>query len=382
MPDLKTRYIALLALAALAAGCGTTSSVDSGAFGGTSSNQSDGSEGTGGDPTPEKTDPEETDPGETDSEGTDEIKFDLGSSDLPEEECDEAEGFPHEPCEDGVALDYATGINCPGEPEFEMTLAGHPDAASIQSSFGDTNEWDPREGESFVVLGTGRPDTALFAVNCNQSDDVDDANHTCGNEHDVGTTLPDPIDPVDVGNEDCTQNPDLIGTGDCSSSLATEWSAGLVGSQCPGANDYAEFRLTAIVPSDATSISFDVAFFTKEYPTWVGSGWNDMFVAWLESSQWTGNISFDDEGNPLTLNAALFNFKDDAEILPELAGTCMQGNGGTRWLTTTAPVAPGEEIELVLSIFDVGDNAFDSYAFIDNVRFGCEDGPPLTEPAG
>ena len=64
-------------------------------------------------------------------------------------------------------------------------------------------------------------------------------------------------------------------------------------------------------------------------------------------------------------------------------GTCMRQHAGTKWLSTTAGVFPGEDFVLVLGIFDVSDSILDSYAFIDNFQWGC-DGvqPPTTVPVG
>ena len=57
----------------------------------------------------------------------------------------------------------------------------------------------------------------------------------------------------------------------------------------------------------------------------------------------------------------------------------MEGHAGTKWLTTSAGIAPGETFTLVLAIFDMSDSVLDSYAFIDNFEWGCEgDVPPST----
>jgi hypothetical protein len=136
------------------------------------------------------------------------------------------------------------------------------------------------------------------------------------------------------------------------------------------------------VPHTATSIEYSFAFFSTEYPIYYGSEYNDLFVGWLESEQWTGNVSFDAQGAPISLNAGFLDFRDDDATLPELAGTCMSGHAGTKWLSTTAPVTGGEEILLVLAIFDLSDSQLDSYVFVDDVHFGCEGGPPETTPEG
>ena len=43
--------------------------------------------------------------------------------------------------------------------------------------------------------------------------------------------------------------------------------------------------------------------------------------------------------------------------------------GATGWLTTTAPVSPGEIITLTFMIFDSGDRLWDSIVLIDNFKW-------------
>jgi hypothetical protein len=105
-----------------------------------------------------------------------------------------------------------------------------------------------------------------------------------------------------------------------------------------------------------------------------------MYIGWLESELWTGNISFDGSGNPISLNAGFLEYTGNA---PELQGTCMRQHAATGWLTTTAGVTGGENITVVFGIFDLSDSILDSYAFIDNFEWGCEPtGGPVTEPEG
>ncbi len=66
-----------------------------------------------------------------------------------------------------------------------------------------------------------------------------------------------------------------------------------------------------------------------------------------------------------------------------LAGTGMQlGNtgGGTVWLTTTAPIVPGEIITLDLTIFDVSDNILDSLVLLDGFQWSIDPSDVGTEP--
>jgi len=55
----------------------------------------------------------------------------------------------------------------------------------------------------------------------------------------------------------------------------------------------------------------------------------------------------------------------------ELNGTGMDqvSGGGTAWLTTDAPIVPGETMTLDLVLFDVTDNIYDSLVLVDNFRW-------------
>jgi hypothetical protein len=150
------------------------------------------------------------------------------------------------------------------------------------------------------------------------------------------------------------------------------------------AEDYSELRIAAKVPDDVSAFRFDFAFFSVEWPFYEGKVFNDLFIGWLESENWTGNISFDGNGNPISLNAGFFALKDQGGNLPEFQGTCMRRHGGTGWLSTAASVTPGEDITVVLAIFDLSDSILDSVVFIDNWEWGCmgDGGGPSTVPAG
>jgi hypothetical protein len=283
----------------------------------------------------------------------------------------------HVPC-DGASNDlfHAVGLNCAGELQVQSSTMGPAGAMGVRTSFGGNGTFAPREGNKYAVLGSGLVadldnetpggDSNSFPEHCN--DDLG------GN--DPGGTLPAPLRTNDVGG-DCIANPGLLGTGDCSNTINGQFSQG------GSANDYVEMRFELDVPPDVVSFSYDFAFFSVEYPDYYGSQFNDMYVGWLESELWTGNISFDAQGNPISLNAGFLDFRDDGANLPEFDNTCMKQHAGTSWLTTTAGVAPGEHITVVFAIFDLSDSILDSYVFIDDFQWGCEPtGEPMTEPQG
>jgi len=149
-------------------------------------------------------------------------------------------------------------------------------------------------------------------------------------------------------------------------------------------NDYMELTLTIEVPSNAHGLSYDFAFMSGEFPEWVCTEFDDTFLAILESQSYTGNISFDDAGRPVTINIGFFDVcpvsqGGDCAGDAELAGTGYGGTvgGGTGWLTTTAPVTPGETIKLRFIIFDEGDAIYDSLVLLDNFRW---QGTPVDGP--
>jgi hypothetical protein len=312
------------------------------------------------------------DPGDGDGDGT---IFDVGSGDGDGDGDPGACTLPHTPCDQGSSDPFnVIGLGCPGETSIAPSIDAHPDGMGIRSSFGATSAYDPREGSSYFVLSTGHvaelddepTDPGNQIYHCNKWFEPGDGMDT--------TSFPEPIEAQDVGG-DCLVNPGLVGTGDCSNTIESQFQ------QSGWKYDYQEIRLSVTVPADAHALAFDVAYFTTEWPVFAGQNYNDMFIAWLEAPNWTGNISFDDGGHALSLNAAFFDYQDQNGDLPEFAGTCMRYGAGTPWLTSTAQVVPGDELELVFAIFDLDDVNLDSFVFLDNFRWLCEgDGGPTTVP--
>ncbi len=331
-----------------------------------------GSDGDPGDGDPGDGDGDD-DPGDGDGDGDGTI-FDIGSGD-GDGDGDGDCTVPHTPCDEGSNDPFAAmGLGCPGEVSITPSIDAHPDGMGIRSSFGGTSAYDPREGASYFVLSTGHV-VELDEEPTSPGDQIYHCNKWFSPGDGMDTTsFPDPIEAQDVGG-DCLASPDLVGTGDCSNTIESQFQ------QAGFKYDYQEIRLSVTVPDNAHALAFDVAYFTTEWPVFAGQNYNDMFIAWLEASNWTGNVSFDDAGNALSLNAAFFVYLDQHGVLAEFAGTCMRYGAGTPWLTSTAQVEPGDQIELVFAIFDLDDVNLDSFVFLDNFRWLCEgDGGPSTVP--
>jgi hypothetical protein len=171
--------------------------------------------------------------------------------------------------------------------------------------------------------------------------------------------------------------------------------------QLPVANDSAALELVIRVPTNARGFGFDFNFYTYEFPDYICSPFNDFFVALVspapEGSQ-HGNVSFDAQGNPVSVNNGLLQVckAQHAGGKPfscplgsaELAGTGYDElaefgpHAATGWLVTRAPVTPGSEVTIRFAIWDAGDHVLDSLVLIDNFVWEEAELPegPLTEP--
>jgi hypothetical protein len=282
----------------------------------------------------------------------------------------------HDACDDDDNDPWhAIGINCPGDYALTTQYTGDPSALYVHTApLGTYNPptYPALEGEKIAILSSGNAQM-LTQAGAYASTALP------GNDP---MNLPAPMMTNPVGAQDCFENPGLVGTGDCSNTINEQWEQG------SGAYDYGELRISGEVPMGASGFSYNLAFFSTEYPVYYQSTFNDMYIAWLESELWTGNVSFDEMGAPISLNAGFLDYKDAPNqydcpapcMAPELQGTAMQGHAGTKWLTTTAGVVPGEDFVLILAIFDLSDNILDSVVILDNFAWNCEGGPPVTIP--
>lgn len=319
---------------------------------------------------------------------TSDVRFDLGLPDAPAA-CVIPMG---DPCDSNTNDPLvAMGINCPNGPIASGGYRGDDRAMTVHhGGLGTSTAYPPREGSSFVVLSTGIATQLAMTHQEIQAVDPSCNPIACPSTALSDAVIPVPPDPIDVrrvsdDGVDCIENHELVGSGDCSNSLYEPFAAG------SGVLDYAELRLDAIVPENVDGLSYDFAFFSTEYPTWIEhkSPFNDMYVAWLESEMWTGNISFDELGNPISATGVLLDYKDAPSpecpapcTAPELWGFSMEGHGATKWLATNAPVIAGEQISLLFAIFDLSDGAYDSMVALDHFEWTCSDAPPFTTPVG
>jgi hypothetical protein len=148
------------------------------------------------------------------------------------------------------------------------------------------------------------------------------------------------------------------------------------------AKDGAALKLEIKVPVDAHSMSFEHAFFTKDYSQDVCSTYTDQFVVIMSpppAGAVDGNIVFDASGGAVNVNSPLIQacsggtFKNITYACglgtSLLSGTGFDGKASTGWLRTTTPVEPGSTITLLFAVWDSGDGTYDTTVLLDSLRF-------------
>jgi hypothetical protein len=225
--------------------------------------------------------------------------------------------------EDGLAA--AMGLSTAEISSADLGTSDHTGVKVETTAAGNF----PTEGTSFAVLSSGCANDVLLPN--------DEENHTC-----------------------------LLG-----------------GLNTPGddqGHDLVQFTLVLNVPTNATNVSFDWKFYSDEFEEFVGTDFNDAFLVEKGSSNFTlsgnnvtapNNIAFDQNDDLISINTS-GNLAMTAE---GASGTTY--DGATPLLTTTTSVPAGSStVTLIFSIFDMGDDAYDTTVLVDNVRFdaGGDDG--------
>lgn len=157
-----------------------------------------------------------------------------------------------------------------------------------------------------------------------------------------------------------------------------------------GTRDLNMLRLVVRVPRSANCLSFRFRYLSQEYPRFLGSQYNDGFIAELDYTSWSSGLSGpsdphisaphdfakDAHGNIITIDSA----GTEAMTKARAAGTTY--GGATRILRASTPITAGTH-SLFLSIFDQGDRSYDSAVFLDdltiNHRSSCKSGVAATQ---
>ncbi len=123
-------------------------------------------------------------------------------------------------------------------------------------------------------------------------------------------------------------------------------------------------------------LAFDFRFFSEEYIEYVDKGFNDAFVAQLNTVSVTvdpvtqlvnapGNFA-GGAGDVISVDSGGPSAMSDAHTPVDIGTTY---DGATPLLTARIPVTPGTANSVFLTIFDQGDDRLDSAVFVDNMRY-------------
>jgi len=209
------------------------------------------------------------------------------------------------------ALQLAQAMGIPDGDLISADLMGS-DPAGVGVSDASLGAWFPTEGNSFAILSTGQ---AAFASSPNDSDSLS----------------------FELGGLDNNLGTDLV-----------------------------RLQLSLHVPPAYNCLNFDFAFYSEEFPEFVGTIFNDTFTAQLNNPSLTvdgqsyivdapGNFAFDTQNNIISINTAF-------GVVPNTATTY---DGSTPSLRASAVVTPNSNVDVYLSVQDLGDSIYDSSVFLD-----------------
>lgn len=151
------------------------------------------------------------------------------------------------------------------------------------------------------------------------------------------------------------------------------------------ANDWTVLKVDVNVPGADNCLALDYRFLSEEFPEFVGSEFNDAFIAEIDSTSWSvgeggallrpNDFAASLEGSPISINGV-----GETAVSPEeAAGTYF--DAATGLITTKTPITPGAH-SLYFSIFDASDPIYDSAVLLDNLRFVNESPTTCKPPTG
>ncbi len=301
-----------------------------------------------------------------------------------DEDCDGVVDNPPGPCDANLAIDSASAMDAAKAIELCRQPATVKDWGVISADYVNANgggfshnaaqhgilpnfgaNVPPKAGQAVLALSSGRARL--------------------------------PGEPNACTTESCTAGP---GTPPPSFPAAVPGCAGGT-----SINDDVALQVQLRAPSNAKGYKFAFKFTSWEFPEFVCTKYNDQFIALVNPAPMGadpgGNISFDANHNPVSVNIAFFDVCDPAlcsSFAMFCTGTCPSapanccssgpaqlsgtgfdnttiGNaGGTAWLETQAPIAGDATFTIRFAIWDTGDMNLDSTAVVDNFQWIAQGG--------
>ncbi|GAA4227081.1 pimeloyl-ACP methyl ester carboxylesterase [Streptosporangium album] len=155
------------------------------------------------------------------------------------------------------------------------------------------------------------------------------------------------------------------------------------------AYDVTVLEVDVNAPAWATCLTFEVKYFSEEFPEFVRSAYNDGFVAELDRTTWTtagstilapDNFAYDPSGNVISTNTT------GQLAMSASAAVGSTYDGATPLLRAGTPVEPGAH-KVFLSIFDQHDAVYDSAVLLRQMHFTQDEAgkcgagaKPVTKP--
>lgn len=293
---------------------------------------------------------------------------DGGTPEWGDEDCDGTPGSSGMACDDGILLDDLDPMNAAKSIELCKTTTATDKTYGVISA-----QWVRADGSPFATPGLQVGIQPDFGPNVHVQGGTRMLSMSSGHARTINQAGA-------CGMATCMSNPGVtppLGFPQDSPSCAG-------GSNI---NDDVALELKLRAPTNATGYSFAFKFHSFEFEEWVCTTYNDQFIALVSPAPTgaiNGNISFDSQSNPVSVNIGFFDVCD-----PILTGEpCVQGpgellgtgfdvwddSGATLWLQTQAPITGGEEFTIRLAIWDTGDQALDSTALIDNFQWVANGG--------
>jgi Ca2+-binding RTX toxin-like protein len=137
--------------------------------------------------------------------------------------------------------------------------------------------------------------------------------------------------------------------------------------------DLVTLRIDLDIPAERNCLTVDYRFLTEEFDEFIGSDFNDAFLAEIDASTFLvaddgsvdapKNFAVGPRGEITTVNTA-------GTSADNALGTTY--DGATPVLRATTPVSAGPE-SIFLSVYDASDEIFDSTVFVDNLRLRTTD---------
>ncbi len=219
------------------------------------------------------------------------------------------------------ALDLCTGVS-------DLPVAAAANSHAVRGKFGST--FVPQAGSNVVMLSTG----------------------VAAAESETGYVTPQPGTTFG-GN-----------------------SSGVPVGKCSGVTpmDGTTLRVKVLVPTNASGMSFDFAFFSAEYPEYVGAQFSDAFTVVVQGAAYAGDVVGDALGKCFDPTNISFSTCPETTCSKGAAGLTGTGyeagvGGAYGWSTASFPVKAGDTVTIQFSVFDVGDGAYDTAVLLDSLRF-------------